>query len=190
MNLQNKFLYTEVLRTNNNDIVLRDKDFDPSCGYMSFEEISIIQKTVLGGKWLEIGSHTGWSGAHIAELCDEIYLVDPQYNLPLFKQRTIDNLKNSGVYGKCVLFSTDRYFSENKDVFDGIVIDGNHDSPYPLLDAIESDKILNHGGIIVLHDYNGQPIKDAVEYLHQQKYEISIHNTINGLAICRKNKNA
>lgn len=187
-NLKEKFKHTIILKEVENDIVLCDRDFEPHCGYMSFKEISILQNIVeeIKGKWLEIGSHTGWSGAHVAEKCDEIYLVDPQYNNIKFKERTIENLKMCEIYNKCKLYATDNYFDSNNNFFDGIIIDGNHDSPYPLMDAISADKIINENGCIFFHDYNGNPIKDAVDFLHKKNYEITTFNSINGIAICRK----
>jgi predicted O-methyltransferase YrrM len=187
-NLANKFVNTKILKNLEEDTVLCDTSFESHCGYMSYKEIDLLENTVskIKGKWLEIGSHTGWSGAHIAKNCNEVYLVDPQYNLEKFRERTIDNLKNAEVFDKCKLFSTDKFFDTNREFFDGIVIDGNHDAPYPLLDAISADKFVNVGGYIFFHDYNGQPIKDGVNYLKQKGYEVETHNTINGIAICRK----
>ena len=48
--------------------------------------------------------------------------------------------------------TSDAFFAQNKEMFDIIFIDGLHLAQQTLIDVINSFKVLNEGGVIVMHD--------------------------------------
>src|SRR4051812_917290 len=92
------FPHTKILREHDGDTVLCDPEFNPGCGYMSMREVKILYELARSrpGRWCEIGSHTGWSAAHVVlagEGATFMDLIDPEYSVPTFRERTEENLR-------------------------------------------------------------------------------------------------
>jgi predicted O-methyltransferase YrrM len=175
------------------DVVYGDKDNFPGCGFMSMAESEILLATSIKhrGQWLEIGSHVGWSAAVIAYADNPVAAVDPEYAKSAkstVRARALANLDRAGLLPLVDLIGkkSKPFYQSNKERFTGILIDGCHDHPEPLNDAIGAAKTLTPHGVIVLHDAKGQPIKDAIDYLAANGFTVTIHDTINGLAVCER----
>ncbi len=180
------------LRRDGDDIVYGDRELYTNCGFMSLEESEILSGLVKpGSAWLEIGSHVGWSTVVLSSAGAEVMAVDPEFG-PTAKSGVLSrakaNIKRSNPKRVMTLkgMASIQYFAGCRQKFDGILIDGCHDAPVPLDDAKGADRCLKPGGVIVLHDYKGQPVKDAGEWLASQGFTVESHDTINGLAVCRK----
>lgn len=194
-----------LLREHAGDVVLADREIAPHCGFMSMKETEILVDlaTTYFGDWLEIGSHVGWSAAHIAAAHPKntVAAVDIEYTADAksgARHRAFDNWARCGLLGRVQgIGSTSKAFldrvREYVDVqriqnrFAGAFIDGNHDAPEPLNDAKGVLPLMDDVmSVVVFHDYHGQPIKDAVEWVRAQGFTITIHETINGLAVCER----
>lgn len=88
--------------------VLGDPEIFESCGYITHDEAVLLYQIAKNntGLWLEIGSHTGWSTAHLAKAGNTVIALDPEFSAPhynktinadLFRQRFIENV--GGVIG-------------------------------------------------------------------------------------------
>jgi predicted O-methyltransferase YrrM len=160
---------------------------------MSTREVAILSAVAAScrGVWCELGSHTGWSAAHVAAAGNVVVAVDPEFTANrAMLERAQGNWYRCGLRGVMIPAGVrSREYFAGSDVpnFDGIVIDGDHTAPEPLLDAQQALAALYPAprpGVIVLHDYRGQPVKDAVEWLRAQGMRVQTYDTMNGLAVC------
>lgn len=189
--LQPLFIYTAAHEGAHSHSILHDVGFDVSCGYMSHDEAAILHNIAKlnPGRWLEIGSHTGWSGAHVAIADLFIDMLDPAYQDLRFLQRTVQNLHAVGVAGFCRLIplTSDRYWhspDHGKRKYTGVIIDGNHDAPYPERDAISALPWLEENAVVFFHDFCGRPIRDGVRFLINQGFKFRVYNTPQMLGVC------
>ncbi len=114
-------------------------------GYVNYNGVGhfniILEIVRLTGcnKYLELGVYNGLNVSKIHEICKYCVGVDIENNLKynnfIFKHKT-----------------TDEFFSENKETFDIIFIDADHNFESVKKDFINSLKVLNIHGIIFLHD--------------------------------------
>jgi len=159
------------------------------CWFWTLDEAAILYNCALQrpGQWLDIGGHTGWTAMYIAAAgaCD-VTLVDPMYENDDFMLRALDNTYTIGsgrwlqgmTSGELFLART------HKLPYSGIVIDGNHDRPYPQFDAMCAIWKLDSNGIILLHDYRGEPIKEAYRWLVANGFQGKVYTSPNGVAVC------
>lgn len=98
-----------------------------------FDIINYLVKINGYNTFLEIGTQKQINFSHIK--IDYKVCVDPDPNANATYQMTSDD-----------------FFNVNKETFDIIFIDGLHHSDYVYRDIINSIKILNDGGVIVVHD--------------------------------------
>ncbi len=163
-----------------------DPDFAPDCCFFTQSEAAILYNVAkqIGGTWVDIGSRTGWTAAHLMAAGCKVMAVDPEYSKPRFFKRFQQNLR--GLQGFCMPYSqTAAEFIADSGAFtfDGFVIDGNHDFPEPLNDAKGCLSIAKPQCVMVFHDLLGQPIRDAVEFLVGQGFSSKEYATPNGVAV-------
>jgi SAM-dependent methyltransferase len=156
-------------------------------GFWTMEEVAILYDTAkrVGGSWLDIGGHTGWTGAHILAGGCHVTAVDPLYHIPEFKQRACDNSADLGSIDFWA-GTSDTWFQQFPDHLDGVVIDGDHEPPQPLFDAMNAHTRVKEGGVILFHDliYPG-PIA-AYEYLLAHGWRGQVFPTTHKVALCER----
>ena len=162
------------------------------CGFWTFDEAQILHRCALQvpGDWLDIGSHTGWTTAHIAavEGC-HVVAIDPMYRVPEFLARAEENLTACGVRDQVTLSlaTSNEYFaihSPHGARFAGICIDGDHEPPCPVTDARNAHTWLQQRGVVLFHDAKGQPVVDGFRWLAAQGYRMKYYPTVHGVAVC------
>jgi len=169
--------------------VMHDRDFQPGCGFMSHDEAAILYRIAkaVGGDWIEIGTHTGWSAAHVALGASSVAGIDPELRKPDFWSRADENLTAAGVRERIQLWpmTSAEYFAGyvNGHV-DGAVIDGDHTAPNPLQDAQRALKALKPRGAVVFHDCVGQPVWDGVQFLIDGGFRFHVYSTPQMLTVC------
>lgn len=174
----------------NGHATLHDVDFDTSCGYVSIDEARILWFLALAfpGVWVEIGSHTGFSGAHIAAAGVELFALDPAYHDSAFRARAVENWTRAGVRHRIrdIPGSSRDWLPGLGVTIDGAFVDGDHDAPAPLLDAQLLLPHLAEHAVVVFHDAVGQPVLDAVEWLAEQGFGKLMYESMSRLAICAR----
>lgn len=156
-----------------------------NCGFWTHDEAAILFRIAeqVKGHWLDIGAHTGWTGAHQAAAGCRVMGVDNMFAVPEFYKRFRDNVGTSmGSFA-----GTSNEFFENWDeapFFDGIVIDGDHCSPCPFQDANSAEKCLAKDGVILFHDFIGRPVREGVEYLISKGFKCRVYWTPHMVACC------
>lgn len=119
------------------------------------EHLDLIKQIIrLTGcnKYLELGIREGYHIGQIREHCEYCVGVD------ILDRRTFFNFDFK-------LSTTDKFFEDNTETFDIVFIDANHSFEFVKKDFINSLKILNQYGIILIHDTD--PIYE--EYMSPDK---------------------
>lgn len=157
----------------------RDKDeADPvfglykNCGMWTQDEAAILYSVArkVKGNWVDVGSHSGWTAAHIiAGGATHVDMVDPLYADGRFVNRAVANMaRYSGRWQLRAQTSAAFFDDPRVHAADGIVIDGDHEPDEPLKDAIAAAEHLSPFGVILFHDFVGLPVREAVRYLMTQ----------------------
>lgn len=184
-------LSAQVLQNCGHDIP-SDPDFDPGCGFMSHDEIAILYATLHGPHLhmktaVEIGARFGWTAKAIhAATSGCVVCIDPilMYGNPELERFT-ENL--GATFGSVI--PVPRTAKEAlRDLigskYAAFVIDGDHDEPQPLYDAVNCYRIAQPDCIMVLHDGRGKPIQDAVVWLLDQGFKSKFYYTPAGMFVC------
>lgn len=168
-----------------------DPELEPDNCFMTHDEAAILHNCalLLPGAWVDIGSRFGWTTVHIEHAGCDVIAIDPEYNSWNGLKRAQYNISVSraGKGSIALIGNTSKeFFSGCTDQlqFDGVCIDGNHDSPHPLEDAIGALRHLKPKGFVVFHDFWGKPIRDGAEYLVSQGLKCKTYSTPNGMAVC------
>lgn len=174
---------------------MHDVDFQPSCGYVSIDEARILWQAArdFPGTWCEIGSHTGFSGAHIAHGLDDhgvgdgaLVAIEPQYVYLDFFRRARANWHRADVDHLIfpIAALSGSYFDGCRETFTGAFVDGDHEPGKPQEDAATLLPRMAGRCVIVLHDGVGQPVLDAADWLAEQGFTVRIYDTMARLVVC------
>jgi len=170
---------------------LHDIDFQPSCGYVSVQEARLLWQAArdFPGTWCEVGSHTGWSGAHIAYGLDDLgdlVAIEPQFVYLDFFKRARDNWHRAGVdpfiYPVAALGKD--YFAGCVETFSGGFIDGDHSPGKPLEDARMLMPHLADRSVVLFHDGVGEPVHEAASYMRHQGFQVKVLETMARMVVC------
>ena len=152
-----------------------------TCGFWTENEVELLSEIAeqFRGSWLEIGAHTGWCTEDIAFL-SEVVAIEPMFSIFEWYQRFFDNI-HPDLRRNVMPWAgrSDQYFAIHGGKFDGCLIDGDHEAPHPLNDAIACYERLNERGVIILHDFRGGSIWDAAKYLVDQGMNWRVYPSVN-----------
>ncbi len=209
-----KHLHSRVMGHSFGHDVLSDwadkADDDPvfgiykNCGFWTHDEAAILYNVarragVEGpydsrlGSWLDIGTHTGWTAAHIsAATLTGVDCIDPMIANKEFRDRFNANVwKVAGCVGvgetSAEFFSGWNFIKHDEwepPIYAGVVIDGDHEPGVPLADAKGAAAHLADTGVIVFHDFIGQPVREAVTWLMDQGFHCRVYLTPHMVALC------
>lgn len=161
-----------------------------ACGFWTVDEAAILFNIAeeVGGEWLDIGAHTGWTACHIAMAGCKVTGVEPMLPVRPFCERFLENVAAVGVEVTPYPARSDEFFADvnvsDGKFFDGIVIDGDHNRPRPMQDAENAASHLAPNGVILLHDFIGRPVQEAVEYLMVIGFNVHVYWTPHMIACC------
>jgi len=166
-----------------------------NCGFWTHDEAAILYNVALrlGGyrssNWLDIGAHTGWTFLHLAACATvaAVTALEPMTRLQGFLDRFEENTESHfGVLEKLSYQRSEEFFDGNGDIpqFSGVVIDGDHDKPWPLHDAVHSSMHLETPGVIMLHDLTGEPVQEAALWLMDHGFKCRVYYTPHMVACC------
>jgi len=174
------------------------KDKDPAdpewavwkqSGSWTRDELAILaawasQTHRFDGMWVDIGCNTGMVSKYINWYTNSpVMCVDPVFGHSDFVRRFQENTG----FPKSWQFNmtSEEFWRINfPELFLGIVIDGDHDRPGPLLDARGADAMLQPHGVILFHDFMGEPVQEAVTELLNHDYSAHIYFTPHMVAAC------
>jgi predicted O-linked N-acetylglucosamine transferase (SPINDLY family)/predicted SAM-dependent methyltransferase/glycosyltransferase involved in cell wall biosynthesis/predicted O-methyltransferase YrrM len=159
----------------------------PIVGFLSRDEAHILYNTArkfVGQRVLEIGCWLGWSACHLALAETEVDVVDPLLDRPDFCDSVISSLQAAGVRDRVHLhpgFSpakVEEIAAESQHKWPLIFIDGNHDAPGPLEDAIACAELATEDAIILFHDLASPDVAQGLDYFKAQGWNTMVYQTM------------
>lgn len=158
------------------------------CGMLTLDESNIIYefaKQIPGGRFFDIGAHTGLSTMTLASAKDStVFAIDPMFAVDPFFERFLENtqeflnITTSSLRSDQVLDQAQQYLNPG---FDGAIIDGDHCEPFPRRDVVLVDEFLRRQGFIVLHDAWGEPVWSVAGRLKARGFQTRFYSTPHGL---------
>jgi cephalosporin hydroxylase/glycosyltransferase involved in cell wall biosynthesis len=163
----------------------------PFVGFLSRDEAHILYNTALkfkGKRALEIGCWMGWSACHIAIAGVNLEIIDPLLSQSPNQESVISSLeaaaKEFGTFEEVKLIAgyspqkVDELANQQQRKWSLIFIDGNHDAPYPLNDAITCEKYAEPDAMILFHDLSSPDVAQGLDYLRDRGWQTMIYQTM------------
>ncbi len=159
----------------------------PGVGFLNRDEAHILYNTALkfkGKKALEIGCWLGWSACHLALAGVELDVIDPLLAKPDFYESVSNSLKTAGVLESVNLVAgyspqkVEELAVQLQRKWSLIFIDGNHDAPGPLNDAISCEQLAEADALIIFHDLNAPDVAQGLDYLKQKGWNTMVYQTM------------
>lgn len=159
----------------------------PTVGFLSRDEAHILYNLALqfrGQRALEIGCWMGWSACHLALAGVELDVVDPLLERPEFAQSVRESLQSAGVLDRVNLVAgyspqaVEALAAGRSQPWPLIFIDGNHEHPGPLDDAIACARLAAPDAMIVFHDLASPDVARGLDYLRSQGWNVLVYQTM------------
>jgi predicted O-methyltransferase YrrM len=162
-----------------------------SIGFVTRDEASILYNFALqfaGRLALEIGCWRGWSACHLALGGVPLDIIDPVLAQPEHLKPVTDSLEAAGVLAQCQLvggFSPEEVhrLSHAGKRWSLIFIDGNHEAPGPLNDAIAVAPYAEPDAAILFHDLAAPAVAQGLRYLRDAGWNVLVYLTMQIMAV-------
>lgn len=160
-------------------------------GNISTEEAAVlysIASTRSKCRGIEVGSHFGWSTAHILSAGINLDAIDPAFSDPERFEQVSDSLKNLKCSNSVTLWPgyspniVQAVASTQTSRYGFAFIDGLHDNDAPLLDTKAIIPYLTDDAIIAFHDLIFDDVATAVRFLKSEGWYIRVYNTMQVMA--------
>ena len=159
----------------------------PTVGFLSRDEAHILYNNALlfaGKRGLEIGCWMGWSACHMALAGVVLDVIDPQLSNPVIYDSVFGSLQAAGVSATVTLIAdyspqaVEAIATQHQRKWSLIFIDGDHEAPGPLQDAIACDQLAEADAMILLHDLASPDVAVGLDYLKQQGWNTMVYQTM------------
>jgi glycosyltransferase involved in cell wall biosynthesis/predicted O-methyltransferase YrrM len=159
----------------------------PTVGFLSRDEAHILYNTALkfkGKKALEIGCWLGWSACHLALAGVKLEIVDPLLARPDFYESVSNSLQAAGVLDSIHLVAgyspqaVEELAAQLQTKWSLIFIDGNHEAPGPLNDAIICEQLAAQDALILFHDLAAPDVAQGLDYFKQKGWQTMVYQTM------------
>ncbi len=156
-------------------------------GFVSRDEAHILYNTALkfkGKKALEIGCWMGWSACHLALGGVELDVIDPLLSTPLFNESVTTSLTYAGVKASVNLIpgyspqTVEEVANKLHRKWSLIFIDGYHEAPAPLNDAIVCEQFAESNALILFHDLASPDVGQGLDYLRDKGWNTMVYQTM------------
>jgi predicted O-methyltransferase YrrM/lipopolysaccharide biosynthesis glycosyltransferase len=164
----------------------------PSVGFVSRDEALILYNTArqfAGKAALEIGCWMGWSACHLALGGVVLDVVDPSLAHSDIGNSVTKSLHLAGVAERCKLYAgaspaavqdlAERLGRRWSLIF----IDGSHEAPHPLEDAIVAERYAEETAIVLFHDMAFPDVAPALDYLRGRGWNTMLYLTMQGMGV-------
>ena len=159
----------------------------PSVGFLSRDEAHILYNTASkfkGKRALEIGCWLGWSACHLALAGVELDVIDPLLDKPEMYDSVSTSLKDAGMFESVNLVAgyspqkVEELAKQLQRKWSLIFIDGDHDAPGPLNDAIICEQLAEADSLILFHDLSSPDVAQGLDYLKQRGWNTMVYQTM------------
>ncbi len=167
------------------------REANRTTGVISTEEAAVLHAAATtrpGRVGIEIGSHFGWSTAHIAAAGIQLDAVDPAFGDPNRMRQVSENLDEWITTGSVRLwpgFSPGILdaVAATRDVPYGFAfVDGLHSEEGPSHDVIGLEPHLADDALVLFHDLTFPDVASAVRLLKSRGWNIRLYNTMQVMA--------
>jgi glycosyltransferase involved in cell wall biosynthesis len=154
----------------------------PLMGFLNRDEATLLHNIALqfaGKRALEIGSWLGWSTCHMALAGVTLDVIDPAHDDPAFRAIVEESIACCGV-GNRVNFAGGRS-PESIGQLGGkwslFFIDGDHESPGPVRDALACLPYAAADCAFVFHDLNAPSVAAGLRALSERGFQVVLYQT-------------
>jgi len=158
----------------------------PTVGFLNRDEVHILYNTALqfkGKRALEIGCWFGWSACHLALAGVKLDVIDPLLARPEFYESVRNSLKAAGVLNSVDLIpgysphKVEELTTKLNQKWSLIFIDGNHEAPSPLNDAVTCEKIAEENALVLFHDLVSPDVSQGLDYFKERGWNTMLYQT-------------
>ncbi|MEH2377969.1 MAG: TylF/MycF/NovP-related O-methyltransferase [Nostoc sp.] len=156
-------------------------------GFLSRDEAHILYNNALkfrGKKALAIGCWYGWSACHIALAGVELDVIDPLLGREDIYESVNNSLQCAGVRDLVNLVvdyspeKVEELANKSERKWSLIFIDGSHEAPSSLNDAIICEQFAESDALILFHNLNVPDVAQGLDYLKQKGWNTMIYQTM------------
>lgn len=161
---------------------------EPGIGFCSRDEAILLYNIALamhGANALEIGCWLGWSTCHIAlGGVSRLDVIDPALAQKEIAQSVGESLHAAGVLHRVNPIggrSPDALLKLTRDPqrkWELIFIDGDHEDPGPILDALACEPAAADEAMVVFHDLASPDVARGLDHFHLRGWRIRIYQTM------------
>ena len=161
-------------------------------GNASYEEAAglyTIARQFAGKRGLEIGSHFGWTGAHLKAAGLELDLIDPALADPKRisdLKEVLDTIETEIPYRLWPLYSPgalEEVAAEKPEPWSFVFIDGDHDGDSPENDAKGVIGYCAEDAVVMFHDMTSPDVARGLAVFQDAGWNVRIYNTMQVLGI-------
>lgn len=157
----------------------------PRTGLPNRDEAHLLYNTALrfeGKPALEIGGFVGWSTCHLAAAGVVLDVIDPILANPEILQSVTASMTAAGIPREILLHAISS--PEGIDVLGGIgrrwsliFIDGNHEFPIPVRDAVACERYAMVDALIMFRGLHAPAVAEGLYYLRDRGWDTRIYHT-------------
>jgi glycosyltransferase involved in cell wall biosynthesis len=160
----------------------------PLMGFLNRDEATLLHNIALqfaGKRALEIGSWLGWSTAHLALAGVTVDVIDPAHDDPSFRTIVEQSLACCGVSDRVNLTNgrSPERIAELGGKWSLFFIDGDHESPGPVRDALACLPFANDDCAFVFHDLAAPAVAAGLRVLAEKGFHIVVYQTAQIMAM-------
>lgn len=164
----------------------------PIIGFLSRDEAHILYNLALpfaGKRALEIGCWMGWSACHLALAGVKLDVIDPILAEPVAMESVAQSLAAAGVRERVNLIpgyspqAVEELAQREQRRWSLLFIDGDHEAPGPLKDAIACEPFAEPDALIIFHDLASPAVAEGLHYLRDRGWQTLVYQTMQIMGI-------
>ncbi len=162
----------------------------PWMGFLNRDEAHVIYNNALqfrGRRALEIGCWMGWSAAHMLAAGVVLDVVDPTLQDQGVRDSVISSLRTVGERLAIITSLTLHPFASPQKVeelsaqgvrWSLLFIDGDHEAPGPLNDAIVCERSAEPDAMVLFHDLASPEVSAGLDYFADRGWQTLVYQTM------------
>lgn len=173
-----------------------DRRGSPGIGNASYEEaccLYTLASQFRGKRGLEVGTHLGWTGAHLLAAGLRMDFVDPaianaeRAKMLVTSFDAVPNRVSYKMYAQPSPQSIEPIFREgNSELWSFAFIDGNHDGDAPMFDAKAVLPFMADDSCVMFHDLTSPHVAAGLQVFQEAGWNIEVFQTMQILGVASR----